>query len=469
MNILNFMPRPRIICAMALVLLAGVGCDVKQELLNAPDPDIINPGDVNSPEAAEALRVGAVSRLRTFTTGTGSEELWLMSGLLTDEWKSSDTFSQRNETDQRQVQLNNANIQTMLREIYRARTSAREALGALRVYLPDPGSIGQMYFIMGFAELSLAEDFCNGLPLSDASTGVPEYGKSLSNAEVFAIAREHFDSALTAVGSATDDLATHVRNAASIGKARALLDLGGTANLAAAAAAVANVKTDFRQFNTYSLTAGNNGIWSLNVSAKRYTVGDSFDIVSGQVNRITNALPFASAADPRVPVTGSTGGTSSAGKGFDTNTNLVDQTIWGRVDPAPVTSGVDARLIEAEAKLHGATPDFAGMTQILNNLRDTAQVLGGKSSPRMAALAVPTTMDAAIDLFFREKAFWTFSRGQRLGDLRRLMRQYGRTQTQVFPTGVFFKNGNYGSDVNLPITTDELNNPQFKGCTDRNA
>ena len=40
-----------------------------------------------------------------------------------------------------------------------------------------------------------------------------------------------------------------------------------------------------------------------------------------------------------------------------------------------------------------------------------------------------------MTLFFREKAFWTFGRGQRLGDERRLVRQYGRTQDQVFPVG----------------------------------
>jgi hypothetical protein len=50
------------------------------------------------------------------------------------------------------------------------------------------------------------------------------------------------------------------------------------------------------------------------------------------------------------------------------------------------------------------------------------------------------------------------------------VRQYGRTQTAVFPQGTFFKtNTPYGTDVNFPVTTDELNNPEFSGCTDRNA
>jgi hypothetical protein len=85
----------------------------------------------------------------------------------------------------------------------------------------------------------------------------------------------------------------------------------------------------------------------------------------------------------------------------------------------------------------------------------------------MPALTAPPTQDAATSLFFREKAFWTFGRGQRLGDLRRLMRQYNRPQDQVFPTGAFFKGGSYGTDVNLPIPQAELNNPNSKGCTDR--
>jgi hypothetical protein len=81
--------------------------------------------------------------------------------------------------------------------------------------------------------------------------------------------------------------------------------------------------------------------------------------------------------------------------------------------------------------------------------------------------AAPLTPASARDLFFREKAFWTFGRGQRLGDLRRLMRQYGLPQEQVFPVGPFFKGGNYGTDVNLPIPQAEFNNTNFTGCIDR--
>jgi hypothetical protein len=90
----------------------------------------------------------------------------------------------------------------------------------------------------------------------------------------------------------------------------------------------------------------------------------------------------------------------------------------------------------------------------------------------MPPLTDPGTADARTNLFFREKAFWTFSRGQRLGDLRRLIRQYGRTPDTTFPVGLHYKGGNYGSDVNFPVPFDEQNNPSLNGqaaCIDRKA
>jgi hypothetical protein len=76
-------------------------------------------------------------------------------------------------------------------------------------------------------------------------------------------------------------------------------------------------------------------------------------------------------------------------------------------------------------------------------------------------------------LFFREKAFWTFGRGERLGDLRRLARQDPYKQWynvgNLFPTGNHYRGGVYGTDVNLPVPKDEENNnPNFHGCIDRN-
>ncbi len=54
-----------------------------------------------------------------------------------------------------------------------------------------------------------------------------------------------------------------------------------------------------------------------------------------------------------------------------------------------------------------------------------------------------------------------YSTSHRLGDLRRLIRQYGRNSEAVFPTGAFFKGGTYGQDVTFPVPVDEENNVDF--------
>jgi hypothetical protein len=457
----------RVVVATAIggvALAAPTACsNVKDTLLEAPIPTVIDPSAANSAAGADALRIGALSRLRGISAGNGSgDSPWMFSGLITDEWKSSDTFSQRNETDQRSVQDNNANLTPILRDLYRARTSAHEAIAALTTYAPTPAAnIGQMFMVMGITETYLAEYFCNGAPLPDASTETPPPSPGVSNATIYNVALAHFDSAL-ATTSATDAFTVSVKNAASVGKGRVLIEMG---KFPEAAAAVAAVPTSFQLLATFSLTSGSNQIWSLGQSAKRWTVGDSFDVTG----IIKNSLPFASAKDPRIPVTGSTLGTSAAGRGFDGATNLVYTTLWARTDPTPIVSGIDARMIEAEAKLKAG--DIAGMMTILNALRAAPQNLGAINTPVMTALATPATQADAINLFFRDKAFWTYARGQRLGDLRRLIRLYGRAAdgSDTFPSGPFFKGGNYGTDVNFPVTVDEQNNPQFTGCTDRKA
>ena len=73
-------------------------------------------------------------------------------------------------------------------------------------------------------------------------------------------------------------------------------------------------------------------------------------------------------------------------------------------------------------------------------------------------------------MLFRERAYWLWLTAHRLGDLRRLIRQYGFAADSVFPSGPYFKSQvpTYGSDVNFPVPVDEENNPNFTQCIDRN-
>jgi hypothetical protein len=447
------------------VLLAS--CDVKQELLAPQQPGILGPGDIAAAGAAgaEALRVGAEGGLQQMVGGgnVNTENLWMMSDLLTDVWKSGDTFLERNETDQRAIQSSNGVWSSVYIMAHRARGYARDAAAALAASIPNqPGEQAEMWFIVGFAEMNIAQDFCNGVPFSVTQNGLPQYQAGITNQAAFNLAITHYDSALALAGG-TDSVAPRVKTATLIAKAEALVDLG---QFAAAAALVPTsaVPTSYQYATTFSQPTTSNEIWSLNASqsSARYVVGDSFDLKG----RINNAIPFASAKDPRVVISGGASDKLST-PAIDKATPWVGAMWTARTQPIIVVSGVDARLIEAEAKLNAG--DYAGMTTILNALRTAPPNIGPITPAAMPALTAPTTKDAAINLFFREKAFWQFGRGQRLSDLRRLVRQYGRTADQVFPTGTFHKGGTYSADVNAPIPDTEKSNPLFTGCIDRNA
>jgi len=178
---------------MAVAAAAALAaCDsVKTNLLEAVNPSIINPGSVQSAAGATAVRNGALARLRTATAD--GESTWLFGGLLVDEWATSSTFVQNDETDQRSIQLNNSTINGELRALYRVRTDGNQAIVLLKQYKPNPASdIGEMYFARGFAELQLASDFCNGIPLSDGAGDVAVFGEPLPVKDVFAAASASF-------------------------------------------------------------------------------------------------------------------------------------------------------------------------------------------------------------------------------------------------------------------------------------
>ncbi len=460
MRILTHMATRGVIArAAAMAFLALAACST-DKLLEAEDPDLIDPSDTQSAEGALGLANGALDAFRSITGG--NESTWLFGGLLTDEWSSSSTFPQNDETDQRRIQLNNSQVTSILYRSYRGRSRATEAITALNKYNPTQRPvIAEMYLAKGFAEMQLGLDFCNGIPLSDVVDGVLVNGDPQTNQQVFARASNDLDSAI-AFANGTDAKSVQVGRAARIVKARVLMAIGA-AQYQAAAALVAGIPSSFNYQQGFTLTGGTNTIWGQGLSARRYVVGDSAEGNSRNIF-VRNALPFASANDPRLPVVRSTA------LGQDGLTAIRTTAMWQQLTSVDVVNGVDARMIEAEAALALNTP--AGVTQWLaihNALRAAPPKLGEIQPAAMPPLTDPGTQDARVSLHFREKAFWTFSRGQRLGDLRRLVRQYGRPVTAVFPEGIHFKGGIYGPDVNLPIVVDEQNNPKFNACLDRNA
>jgi starch-binding outer membrane protein, SusD/RagB family len=414
--------------AVGLCLPLG-GCN---DIVQVDSPDVIDPGKLQDANGAAALRAGAIGDFAFAVDGDGgaTEGQTLVSGLLSDEYRNSDTFGTRQEVDQRAIQPANTTLTTVFRLIHRARLGAERAALALTATASDPTTdprIAEMWDLAGFSYVIIGENYCSGVPFpAEGQTNAPP----IATNEIFSEAIARFDKAIANFGGDNTRLWT-----ALVGKARALLDQ----NQPAAAAALLNAVPDgFKYVIQHSVATAReqNGVYVFNALSKRWSMSD---------REGGTGLPYLTANDPRVPYV-------AKGAGFDAVTPLfVLLKYKDYADPTILASGVEARLIEAEAALSGG--DNAGWLAKLNALRATVTGL--------APLADPGTAAARVDMMFSERAFWLYATGHRLGDLRRLVRHYGRGAETVYPTGAFSKGGVYGTDVNLPVPTDEQNNPSY--------
>ncbi len=434
-------------------LALSASCSTATEILEVKDPDIVNPDDVQSVAGANAVRLGALARLNAATSG--DESLFLLGGLFSDEWINGDSFIARQEIDQRTITRENTFLTAANRVLHRARLSAEQAVELLADYSPAaPGwQSAEMFFVQAYTINLMAEHYCSGLIFSSVVDGVEQYGTPLTTQASFEQALALVDQGITKVtGTTTDD--TRVRNALRVLRGRILANLNRQAD---AATAVAGVPSNFTYNMLHAATATSNQIWNFNSLSRRYSVA---------VNEGTNGLNFGSANDPRVPVCqGGDAACRALGVTLATRDDLLRPIIiaaaWPvREAPVAITNGIEARMIEAEAQLKAGNP--TGALATLNAARATVTGL--------APLTLAATPEAQLTQLFNERAFWFFGRGYRTGDLRRLIRQYGRTANTVFPTGTWHKGGNYGVDVNFPIPQAEQNNPNSGGaaCIDRN-
>src|SRR5215510_4349964 len=372
--------------AVALAVLALSACDWKNQLLEPQNPGLIDPGAVGSPAAAAALRVGAIGRLRNLVNCSGGECLWEESGHLADEYKNADFQPTRQDVDQRTMTTNNNTLSYS--GITQIRGPIRDAIRAMKASLPDSTSqIGELYVALAFVEMSLAENFCNGIPLGSTENGVATTGDPLTNQQVLDSALAHLDSAIL-VTTGTDAGSVFIKQTAVVTKARVLIDKG---QFAAAAALVPTsaVPSSFQYVWTSSaaLNSDDLGIWTLVNSVARVSVADSIDNWNGTAYLIRNAIPFSSLNDPRIPVLSGKLTTPKVAP-EDGATDMYVQQLWkNRDDPIPMVSGLDARLIEAEAKLKLSTPDIPGMMAILNALRTAPPRMGNFQPVAMTALA----------------------------------------------------------------------------------
>ena len=442
-------PRGRALATQRLLfgaLLAVAACD-PNKALEVEDIDVVSPGQLNDKTALPTLRNGVLSTFQlAFSGGAdlangGHEGQATMSGLLGDEFLNAESFPDRISVDMRDIIPSNLSLVSLFLDLSRARATADFASGQYNRL--DAGAAGQseVLSIAGFSYLLFGENYCSGVPFSAlGSAGNITYGDPQTRDQVLTTAIAKFDSAIVI---ATEHDEADLVNLARVGRARALLDLGQFANAGAAATAVPTTFEYLVRSSANSLRQ-NNGIWNYTANTFAFSVPD---------REGGNGLPYLSANDPRLDVV------ATGQRGFDRATPFNLQLKYPDLEAdVPLASGIEARLIQAEAAFRAGTPGPA--LTILNALRAAAG---------LGALTDPGTEVARTTLLFRERAFWMWGTAHRLGDMRRLVRQYGRSQDTVFPTGEYHKGGEYGSDVNFPVSSDERNNPKFTGCIDRSA
>ena len=431
------------VLALSAALLTGVtACG---DLLDVEDPDIVTPDGLTGPSGLETLRAGAIGDFAFAYAGNGggTEGQVLIAGLMSDEYIHSGTFTTRREFDRRDVEEDNGTATGVFGDLQRARQALETAANTIEAAAEGAdGRIGELRGYAGFTYVFFGENYCSGVPFSNLDeTGNLEPGIPQTTEEIFGLAVARFDAALAGADGDED-----IINMASIGKARALLNLG---QYAEAAAAVSSVPTDFNLDMTYSIANGQeNGIYAFNVVVERWSLANGEGV---------NGIPFRDLNDPRVPFAQDEEGDL----GFDEVTPQWNMLKYPARDaPADLATGAEARLIEAEAAMQAG--QYGTMMDKINEVRSLYAGLGD--------LADPGSDDARVDLLFQERALTLFATSHRLGDLRRLVRQYGRAVDDVFPIGTYHKVfPDYAGDVNFPVPFDEENNPNFTGCIDRDA
>jgi hypothetical protein len=420
------------------MIVAASACNLG-DLLDVDDPDVATPGSLTGEDALPVLLAGAFGDFQLAYSGDNAgvtEGMVNLGGLLADEFAIAESFPTRVPIDRRDIDNVNTTLNTAYSYVHRARAAAELSARRHQEFAPNTPGHALSLAIAAYSYILLGENFCSGVPVSTLTdAGGTEFGPPLTTEQLFTEAIERFDAAIAA--SEADSPEQYL---ATVGKARALLNLDRAADAAAVAAEVPDDFV-FEIEHSDNTARQENGVFAYVNIQGRWTVAD---------NEGGTGLPYRSAADPRITFELD----PDDGVGFDGVTPMFHQLKYPeRNVDVVLASGTEARLIEAEAQLEAG--DVNGWLGTLNALR-TAAGLG--------QLTDPGTTAARVDLTFRERAFWLWLTAHRLGDLRRLVRQYGRAANSVFPTGGYSQGGTYGDDVSLPIPFEELNNPLAEEC-----
>jgi len=281
--------------------------------------------------------------------------------------------------------------------------------------------LAQSYTYAGYAITLLGESMCS------AAINV---GPELTPAQLFAEAKTRFDKGIAAA-TAANDAAT--LNLATLGRARARLNLGdkagaGTdaAKIPAGFAALLSTDAGTARRQNYVFLGINQSSWA--------SVDPSF-----------RGLTVNGATDPRVAVT-NTNRNGTAGVQIWTADKYVSLATT-----IPVARYAEAQLIVAESKL--AANDIPGAVAAINTVRAVRNIGPYDATGQTSAQVLAQIIE--------ERRRELFLEGHRLGDIRR----YGLPMLPAAGTP-FLSGGVYGPQTCFPLPdVERVNNPNIGSGT----
>jgi hypothetical protein len=289
--------------------------------------------------------------------------------------------------------------------------------------------IGQSAAYAGYDLVLLGEGMCSA---------ALNLGPELQPPALFTEAVARFTKAIAAATTAND---AATLNVARVGRARALLDLGGATNLAAAATDAALVPATFVALTSPDATnARRQNVAFLAISTSAYSTVDSLyrDIL----------IQGDTAHDPRVAVLNlNRNGTATGARLY------LPAKYPANNSPMRVASYAEAQLIVAENAV--ATADLTGAATAINRARSRT---AGLPTYTLPAGATPATVLGQIA---EERRREFFVEGHRLGDIH-----LGRYGIPLIPAaGTPYRyGGTYGTAICFPLPdVERINNPTIAG------
>jgi hypothetical protein len=409
------------VVAAAGLLLGTAACDTVDRLLTVTSPSRLAEASYLVPQNAALISNSAVA---DFECAHGA--YIVASGLAAGELVEGTQTAARWTMDRRDVIPNEAQYASagcaaigVYTPLNVARHTNDQAVRLLEGWTDQQVAnrqrlIARNAAMAGYSLVLLAEGFCSC---------VIDLGRELTPAQAFDSAAVRFTRALTAAQAAGDE---SLANLARVGRARALLGKGDANGAATDAAAVPQAFV-FNATHDLNAATRNNRIFAQNNQGFAVTVAPAY-----------RALTVGGEPDPRVRAVD--GGRNTTDQ---INRLWVQQKYASLTAPTPIATGVEARLILAEARGAG---EGVG---IVNALRARA----GVALPPLTG--AETTAFAATVMEERSRELWL--QGNRWYDMNR------RSLPQVPAAGTpYAKGGIYGSQRCWPLPdVERLANPNL--------